>query len=508
MITAIKWIGRGDKAKEVPNTSQEEDDSKMGPVEMRRLQEQVLASGFDGADPVDSDSDKEEEEEDADDSMDTGDVKKTKDVNDLSEYNLDDYDNEPDGAGDGIPFLGGGLEGVMLHDGEDPYITMDNDDDADQEDADDVRIRKEDLLFLVAVAEEDVSHLDLYVCEEDTDEEEKTNNHDEALKKAHNVYVHHDILIPAAPLCVEWLGYRPGTKLGDKNQKGNFAAVGTFRTEIEIWDLDTLEVVRPALTLGGEALPTADPRSGTKPKGKGKKKRRELVMDAAQLLEGSHTDAVLSISWNKHHPNVLASASADKSVKLWDLQDGKCLQTYSVHKDKVQCVKWNDTFPNILLTGSYDRTVTVLDVKSTKPVARWTLSSDIECLEWSPHQPTLFLASTDGGIVTAHDSSKHDGSTLFTISAHEPKAVSGLTFNTKIPTLIATSGLDQTIKLWDLSDNKPSLVHTIKTGEEKVFTLEFSADSPTLLLYGGTGDAKVVDMRDIPAVVRKFGAQL
>lgn len=61
-------------------------------------------------------------------------------------------------------------------------------------------------------------------------------------------------------------------------------AVGTFNSEIEIWDMDTLNAIEPVLTLGQQQPPNY---LNSK-----KKKKKEKTID-------SHSDSVLCLSLNQ-----------------------------------------------------------------------------------------------------------------------------------------------------------------------------------------------------------------
>jgi len=207
-------------------------------------------------------------------------------------------------------------------------------------------------------------------------------------------------MLPNFPLCLEWLDFPPASSSSSATAQkdsmnpgfGNYIAVGTLDPEIEIWSLDVVESMYPDSILGRPDQTKAHVHT---PLGTGKKKKRK---NKPRITEkGYHVDAVLGLSWNKVQRNLLASASADRTVKLWDLSrnpsingetedgtSGGAIRSFDVHKDKVQAVQWNEKEPSVLLTGSYDRTVRTFDSRSPGTGVGSILGSDVEALRWDP----------------------------------------------------------------------------------------------------------------------------
>ncbi|KAF2191876.1 WD40 repeat-like protein, partial [Zopfia rhizophila CBS 207.26] len=77
-----------------------------------------------------------------------------------------------------------------------------------------------------------------------------------------------------------------------------------------------------------------------------------------QTLEG-HRGPVYSVAFS-HDSARLASASHDRTVKLWDASSGECLQTLEGHRHSVYSVAFSHDSAR-LASASYDRTAKLWD---------------------------------------------------------------------------------------------------------------------------------------------------
>ena len=260
----------------------------------------------------------------------------------------------------------GNANNLVFHenDEDDPYIPMQGAEEEDDEEREERQILATDNLVLAGRIEDEVAHLEVYVYEDEDD----------------NLYVHHDIMLPAIPLAVEWLDLPVGKSAAESSGKGNFVAIGTMDPDIELWNLDVVDSMYPDAVLGQGA---EDAANADKPK---KKKK-----NSKKANDNCHVDSVLSLAANRQHRNLLASSSADKTIKLWDLNTTKCAKSYTYHTDKVCSVAWHPVESTVLLSGSYDRTVVAADMRAPEAKApRWGVESDVEAVRWNPHDPNYF----------------------------------------------------------------------------------------------------------------------
>jgi periodic tryptophan protein 1 len=396
------------------------------------------------------------------------------DIEDL--YNLESYDddvaNGDEKEGDGLGGLG--LAGLTLYasNEDDPYITLKDVESSDEED--NYRIYPTDSLICVGKAEEDFGVVEVHVYSE---------------KDGHH-FCHHDIMLGAFPLTLEWLDYDPDFP----DKKGNLLAVGKMDPVVEVWDLDVVDSLEPVFCLGENS-------TGKKTKKKKKSGKKKKAKETDDEVVAGHFDAVLCISWNKAMRNVLATGSADCEVRVWDLANRTTLLTLP-HQDKVQCLQWHPYQPQLLLTGCFDKSVRMFDCVSPKSPKLWKVSGEVEKVVWNHLNPDFFLASCDDGMVFGM--SVNDKGVVFQLKAHD-QSVSDISLSCYVPGLLATVSSDRNLKLWDIHNNQPAFLFSRDVKMGALYAGKFSCDAAYSIAVGGEKDGlKVIQLEKIDDVAGHF----
>ncbi|KAK7681119.1 hypothetical protein QCA50_015734 [Cerrena zonata] len=509
MISSSSWVPRG-FASEFPEKYELDD------AEMERITQMANLELNDAREDL---ANEQGEEEDDDEDKDQKLKEQIEIDDDLKEYDLENYDNDDDTPGEAVSMFPGLSKDAQFHQNgeEDAYLTLPKDNEL-QEEKKESQIYPTDNLVLATRTEDDISYLDVYVYDDgagapqgSNEEEEDKLDQDVAkgLIRDSNLYVHHDLMLPSFPLCVEWINYKPGQN--DSEDIGNFAAIGTFDPQIEVWNLDCIDKAFPDLILG-------EPQDNSMPALNKKKKKKSK---SKSHVTTHHTDAVLSLAHNRYHRNVLASTSADKTVKLWDLNSGTAVRSLNtIHNNKtVSSSQWHPQESSILLTGGYDGTCGVSDVRISdvnQMTKNYKVSpgEEVENVKWGHSStPELFYAGTDNGNVYCYDVRTLD-KPLWTLHAHDA-GISSLEVNAHVPGMIVTSAMtEKVVKLWKCPNNNkggPSMVLSRDFGVGNVLTSAFPLDievAGNLTVGGITGALKMWDIFSNRSVRNSFREEL
>ncbi|XP_061709081.1 periodic tryptophan protein 1 homolog [Cydia pomonella] len=322
-------------------------------------------------------------------------------------------------------------------------------DGPDSDEEDDI-IKPSDNLLLVGHVESDASVLEVYIFNKEED----------------SFYVHHDIVLPWFPLCIEWLSHDPSD-----TKPGNLCALGGMDSVIQVWDLDIENCLEPAFKLG------------RKPN---KRKKTQRV---------GHKNAVLDMSWNRNFTHVLASGSADNTVLLWDLDQGTPHTKLDYFQDKVQSLSFHLREPQTLLSGSCDGAARVSDCRDAAAHRAWRLGPEIERVAWDPHNPYCFAMSNNEGRV-AYVDVRHE-QPVWDIAAHD-KEVTGLILS-EIPGLMVTVSTDGKLKTWDIQRSPPAQVSERASRVGQALCAAACPEAPFSLALGGDNKECFIEMLDLAA---------
>ncbi len=186
----------------------------------------------------------------------------------------------------------------------------------------------------------------------------------------------------------------------------------------------------------------------------------------ATLLGHSGLFANINAIALNSNSQILASASDDKTIRLWNLQTLIEQCVLQGHTHQVKTVAFHPQLDNILASGSRDRTIKLWDLQTSEAIQ--TLTSHEQGVN-------VVIFNSDGQLLISGSADKKiklwdfpTGKVIATLKGHT-LAVTALACH---QTLLASASADSTVKLWNLATNK--LICTLTKHTATVRTVAFS----------------------------------
>ena len=226
-----------------------------------------------------------------------------------------------------------------------------------------------------------------------------------------------------------------------------------------------------------------------------------------------HTGTVTSLAF-KPNSYLLASASIDETIRIWDVSDNTNLRhrrTLRGHTNRVNSVAWSPD-GRTLASGSYDGTVRLWNPNNGINFAVLRGHTQrVNSVAWSPDGSILASGSSDDTIRLWNPDTH---GTLRVLRGHT-NIIIGLAFHPNGQTL-ASGSYDKTIRLWNPNTGAHKATLTGHDGGSdvafspngQILAGEWPSNSDIslwrLLTVDVNGDGEV-DLDDLVAVARNYG---
>jgi len=222
--------------------------------------------------------------------------------------------------------------------------------------------------------------------------------------------------------------------------------------------------------------------------------------DEISPLKG-HTGYVYSIVFSPDG-KTLASASADRTVRLWDIDTKREIATLNGHTNIVNSVAFSPD-GKMLASASQDNTITLWDVKKREGAklqgsqsARNEAHKDhVNSVAFSPDGRMLASASNDKTIRLWDTQTKQE---IAILKRHKDYVIA-VAFSPD-GRMLASGSNDQTIKLWDVQTKLEIANFEGHTGY--VNAVAFSPDGRTLASASDDGTVKIWDIQTKREIVQ------
>lgn len=210
---------------------------------------------------------------------------------------------------------------------------------------------------------------------------------------------------------------------------------------------------------------------------------RKAAISRYDVLHG-HTAGVAS-AVSSPDGKLLASASWDGTVKIWDMESGALLHNLTIHTGSVNSVCFTQD-GDCVLTASSDGTVKITDIRSNETRLSLDQMCKASCAVFS-HDERYIASGDESGSICIWDTETGD---LYKEMVGHEKCVNSVKFS-KWGKHILSASEDSTVKIWNIEDE--TCIRTFEVHSGPVNSAEFGNDEKWVLSASDDMTIKIWD---------------
>jgi len=174
-----------------------------------------------------------------------------------------------------------------------------------------------------------------------------------------------------------------------------------------------------------------------------------------------HTSEGWALDWSRVEAGLLASGDCARNIHVWRPGEGGqwavSPQPCTSHTNSVEDIRWSPNERNVLASCSVDKTIKIWDVRAEPSKACMLTqgaahSSDVNVIDWNRNDPFL-VSGGDDGALKVWDLRQFGGLSCEPVAVfrHHGGPVTSVEWHHSDSTVVASSGEDHQVALWDLA---------------------------------------------------------
>ena len=181
------------------------------------------------------------------------------------------------------------------------------------------------------------------------------------------------------------------------------------------------------------------------------KPKDETIPEPTKRLK-FHTDIGYGLSWSNFEENYLLSGSYDRTVCLWDIesQNSEPLKVFKEHEKECEDVCFCKKQRDICASCGDDKTIKIMDLRTNAaPLSILGHNAEINSIDFNPENEFIYITGSSDKTAALWDLRKPELKLHSFI--HHKGGLLNVKWNNKRPNIFASSGEDNKILIWDLT---------------------------------------------------------